>query len=56
MSSILVTDILQELKGENKRLLNELLYAKQCLKVLIEFKINSLISSTMVKSLCRRAS
>ena len=40
MSSILVTDILQELKEENKRLLNELLYAKQCLKVLIEFKIN----------------
>ena len=40
MSSILVTDILQELKEENKRLLNELLYAKQCLKLLIEFKIN----------------
>ena len=40
MSSILVTDILHELKEENKRLLNELLYAKQCLKVLIEFKIN----------------
>ena len=40
MSSILVTDILQELKEENERLLNELLYAKQCLKVLIEFKIN----------------
>ena len=40
MSSILVTDILQDLKEENKRLLNELLYAKQCLKVLIEFKIN----------------
>ena len=40
MSSILVTDILQELKEENKRLFNELLYAKQCLKVLIEFKIN----------------
>ena len=40
MSSILVTDILQDLKEENKRLLNELLYAKQCLKVLIEFKIS----------------
>ena len=40
MSSILATDILQDLKEENKRLLNELLYAKQCLKVLIEFKIN----------------
>ena len=40
MSSILVTDILQELREENKRLCNELLYAKQCLKVLTEFKIN----------------
>ena len=40
MSSILVTDILQELKEENKRLINELFYVKQCLKVLIEFKIN----------------
>ena len=40
MSSILVTDILQKLKEDNKRLLNELLYAKQCLKVLIEFKID----------------
>ena len=40
MSSSLVTDLIQELKVENERLLNELLYAKQCLEVLIEFKIN----------------
>ena len=40
MTTILVRDIFEDLKEENRRLLNELLYAKQCLKVFVEFKID----------------
>ena len=35
---IVVNDVLEELNEENKRLLEELLFADKCLKVLIEFK------------------
>ena len=38
MSSILINDIFEELSEENKRLLNELMFANKCLNVLIRFK------------------
>ena len=38
MSDIKVNDIFDELFNENKRLLNELLFADKCLKCLTEFK------------------
>ena len=38
MAFIIVNDIFDELKEENKRYLNELLFADKCLKCLTEFK------------------
>ena len=38
MSYIEVIDIFDDLRQENKRLLNELLFADKCLKCLTEFK------------------
>ena len=38
MFSIKVNDVFEELSEENKRLLNELMFANKCLKVLITFK------------------
>ena len=38
MAYININDIFNNLKEENKRLLNELLFADKCLKCLIEFK------------------
>ncbi len=38
MFSIKVNDIFDELIEENKRLLNELLFANKCLNVFIDFK------------------
>ena len=38
MAYIIVNNIFDDLKEENKRLLNELLFADKCLKCLIEFK------------------
>ena len=40
MSFIKVNDIFDELIAENKRLLNQLLFSKKCLNVLIEIKTN----------------
>ena len=37
-SSVVVNDVLEELSEENNRLLNELLFANKCLKVLSQFK------------------
>ena len=39
MTYININDIFNELKEENKRLLNELLFADKCLKCLTEFKL-----------------
>ena len=38
MSCVEVNDIFDQLFDENKRLINELLFAKKCLKILLEFK------------------
>ena len=38
MAYIKINDIFNDLKEENKRLLNELLFADKCLKCLTEFK------------------
>ena len=38
MASLRVNDVFEELSEENKRLLNELMFANKCLKVLITFK------------------
>ena len=38
MSSILINDLFEELSEENKRLLNELMFANKCLNILIRFK------------------
>ena len=38
MTLVVVVDVIEELSEENKRLFKELLFANNCLKVLIEFK------------------
>ena len=38
MAYININDIFNDLKEENKRLLNQLLFADKCLKCLTEFK------------------
>ena len=50
MSCILVEDIFDELKHENKRLFDELLFSNKCLNKLIEFKINFDLHSKQFKS------
>ena len=51
-SSIVVNDVLEELSEENNRLLNELLFANKCLKVLSQFKtFIDLISKKLIQSL-----
>ena len=39
MSYIEIRDIFDDLREENRRLLNELLFADKCLKCLTEFKL-----------------
>ena len=50
MCSILIYDVLEELKEENNRLLNELKFANKCLNKLIELKLNLVLHSNKIKT------
>ena len=53
MSYILVNDIFDEILNENNRLLNELLFADKCIKVLKEIKIFT-FSQSLLKNIMDR--